>query len=244
MQARQAEVSVLFLRPSRFFFHQRTPWPQPKQSIGSEESWGEFFDSCHRTWWRTRRLHRGRLMAMWGAPNEQPNHAELACRAAMEIRKSLDLLNEIWKPVVDADTEVGIGVNTGEALVGNIGTHRKFKYGPPRNNCEPCQPRAGSDEISQDPAAHYRLHRCATPRGIFAPSSLPGSCAKYFGSLFTSMNWNLPALARTGPNWLLATRIHWKSSNQGIYEKLRPFSAMSCSNHRTTDLVCNSCPAS
>lgn len=69
------------------------------------------------------------LMAMWGAPNEQPNHAELACRAALEILRSLPSLNEKWRPIVDAETEVGIGINSGEALVGNVGTHRKFKYG-------------------------------------------------------------------------------------------------------------------
>ena len=70
------------------------------------------------------------LMAMWGAPNEQPNHADLACAAAIEILSKLPDLNEKWRSIVGAETEVGIGVNTGNALVGNIGTHKKFKYGP------------------------------------------------------------------------------------------------------------------
>lgn len=70
------------------------------------------------------------LLAMWGAPNEQPDHASLACRAAREILDSLERLNAHWRNLVGAETAVGIGVNTGEALVGNIGTHRKFKYGP------------------------------------------------------------------------------------------------------------------
>lgn len=70
------------------------------------------------------------LLAMWGAPNEQPDHAELACRAALEIRRSLPALNEKWRDIVGAETEVGIGINSGGALVGNVGTHRKFKYGP------------------------------------------------------------------------------------------------------------------
>ncbi len=70
------------------------------------------------------------LLAMWGAPNHQPNHAELACKAALAIMESLKDLNLKWAPIVEAQTEVGIGINTGEALVGNIGTHRKFKYGP------------------------------------------------------------------------------------------------------------------
>lgn len=129
MQARQAEVSLLFCDIRGFSsISERLGPSQTIDWLGGVM--GEF---------STRVIELGgvlvdytgdELMAMWGAPNEQPNHAELACLAAMEIRKSLDLLNEIWKPVVDADTEVGIGVNTGEALVGNIGTHRKFKYGP------------------------------------------------------------------------------------------------------------------
>ena len=70
------------------------------------------------------------LLAMWGAPNHQPNHAELAAQAALEIMECLAELNKKWEPIVEAETKVGIGINTGEALVGNIGTHRKFKYGP------------------------------------------------------------------------------------------------------------------
>jgi adenylate cyclase len=70
------------------------------------------------------------LLAMWGAPNHQPDHARLACRAALEMMESLEDLNQYWQPKVEAETCVGIGINTGEALVGNIGTHRKFKYGP------------------------------------------------------------------------------------------------------------------
>lgn len=70
------------------------------------------------------------LLAMWGAPNHQPDHARLACRAALEMMESLEDLNRHWQPKVEAETCVGIGINTGEALVGNIGTHRKFKYGP------------------------------------------------------------------------------------------------------------------
>lgn len=70
------------------------------------------------------------LLAMWGAPNEQPDHAELACRAALGIRRCLPALNEKWRDIIGAETEVGIGINSGDALVGNVGTHRKFKYGP------------------------------------------------------------------------------------------------------------------
>jgi len=70
------------------------------------------------------------LMAMWGAPEEQPNHAELACLAAVEMLARLPALSTRWQPVVKHPTAVGIGLNTGLARVGNTGSHRKFKYGP------------------------------------------------------------------------------------------------------------------
>jgi adenylate cyclase len=70
------------------------------------------------------------LMAMWGAPLAQPDHAERACRAALAMWRALPELNTRWAAKVGGPFELGIGVNTGMARVGNTGTHRKFKYGP------------------------------------------------------------------------------------------------------------------
>ena len=70
------------------------------------------------------------LMAMWGAPQEIDNHAELACRAAFDMLARLPELNQRWQPVIEAETDLGIGLNSGVARVGNTGSIRKFKYGP------------------------------------------------------------------------------------------------------------------
>jgi adenylate cyclase len=69
-------------------------------------------------------------MAMWGAPKEQPDHALLACRAALDMLARLPLLNERWHPVLREPMGLGIGVNSGKARVGDIGSKAKFVYGP------------------------------------------------------------------------------------------------------------------
>ena len=69
------------------------------------------------------------LMAMFGAPLQQGNHAEQACRAAQRMTELLAAIDERWEATVEQSTRIGIGINTGTALVGNIGSHRKFKYG-------------------------------------------------------------------------------------------------------------------
>ncbi len=65
------------------------------------------------------------IVAFWGAPLKQENHAELAVRCAIEMVQRLRKLKEKWKrenkPVLDA----GIGINSGEVLVGNIGAEGK-----------------------------------------------------------------------------------------------------------------------
>jgi adenylate cyclase len=70
------------------------------------------------------------LFAMWGAPEAQPDHAQRACRAALEMIGSLPTLNQRWQAQLGEPVEVGISVNTGMARVGNTGSRRKFKYGP------------------------------------------------------------------------------------------------------------------
>jgi adenylate cyclase len=69
------------------------------------------------------------LMAMWGAPAEQPDHARLACRAALDMLARLPDLDGRWRAKVGEPLGLGIGVNTGLACVGNVGSRRKFKYG-------------------------------------------------------------------------------------------------------------------
>ena len=70
------------------------------------------------------------LMAMWGAPVEQPDHARLACQAALAMLDTLPGLNERWEPILGEPLHIGIGLNTGVARVGNTGSRQKFKYGP------------------------------------------------------------------------------------------------------------------
>jgi adenylate cyclase len=69
------------------------------------------------------------IMTMWGAPEKQPGHAPLACQAALEMLARLPELNERWQPQLHEAMRVSIGINTGPAWVGNIGSYRKFKYG-------------------------------------------------------------------------------------------------------------------
>ncbi len=70
------------------------------------------------------------LLAMWGAPAEQPEHARLACRAAIDMLKAMPDINERWRGSLPEPISVGIGVNSGMAQVGNRGSLRKLKYGP------------------------------------------------------------------------------------------------------------------
>lgn len=70
------------------------------------------------------------LLAMWGAPDPNPDHARLACRAALQMMRRMPALNEHWQDRIGEPFGIGIGINTGPARVGNTGSHRKFKYGP------------------------------------------------------------------------------------------------------------------
>ncbi len=70
------------------------------------------------------------LMAMWNAPQDEPDHAERAARTGLLLIDDMTEVSRSWHRVVGADLEIGVGINTGSAQVGNIGSRRKFKYGP------------------------------------------------------------------------------------------------------------------
>lgn len=62
------------------------------------------------------------IMAFWNAPLTQENHPELAVKAAKEM---MDALEEMKK---DMEIDIGIGINTGSAVVGNMGSTKRFDY--------------------------------------------------------------------------------------------------------------------
>jgi adenylate cyclase len=69
------------------------------------------------------------LMAIWGAPEDQPDHARRACRTALAMFASLVPLNERWQAVLHEPLDLGIGINSGNAQVGNVGSKLRLKYG-------------------------------------------------------------------------------------------------------------------
>lgn len=74
------------------------------------------------------------LMAMWGAPEDQPDHAARACQAAIAMFDSLPALNVTWQPVIKEPLDLSIGINSGTAQVGNVGSKVRSKYGALGNN--------------------------------------------------------------------------------------------------------------
>jgi class 3 adenylate cyclase len=65
------------------------------------------------------------IVVYWGAPLDQPDHVELAVKCALHMQKQLAELQEKWKAEGRAPFKAGIGIHTGEAVVGNIGAAGK-----------------------------------------------------------------------------------------------------------------------
>jgi adenylate cyclase len=68
------------------------------------------------------------IMAFWGAPQDQPDHAQRAVCCALEMRYALSAY-KTTRAGVDTDLfECGIGIHTGDALVGNMGSSRHMNF--------------------------------------------------------------------------------------------------------------------
>lgn len=68
------------------------------------------------------------VMAFWGAPVAVPDHATRCCNAALDMLSTLEALNADWASRGLPRLEIGIGINTGEPIVGNFGSVDRFDY--------------------------------------------------------------------------------------------------------------------
>jgi adenylate cyclase len=74
------------------------------------------------------------IMAFWNAPLDDPDHAAHAVESALKMRETLVALNDGWRSNAEAEgraykpVRFGIGLNSGECCVGNLGSLRRFDY--------------------------------------------------------------------------------------------------------------------
>jgi adenylate cyclase len=74
------------------------------------------------------------IMAFWNAPLDDPDHAAHAVESALKMRETLVGLNEGWRSNAESEgrpykpVRFGIGLNSGECCVGNLGSLRRFDY--------------------------------------------------------------------------------------------------------------------
>ena len=68
------------------------------------------------------------VMAIFGAPVHQPDHAVRACRAALRMAEAAADLNAKWTAEGKEPLNIGVGINTGDMVVGNLGSEQVFSY--------------------------------------------------------------------------------------------------------------------
>src|SRR5207245_7594696 len=93
--------------------------------------------------------------------------------AALDMLAQLPALNERWAKILGGPMGFGVGINTGQARVGNTGTQRKFKYGPLGNAVNLASRVQGATKYLKAPllvtrATHLRLAGTAPARRLCA----------------------------------------------------------------------------
>jgi len=68
------------------------------------------------------------VMAFWGAPLDEKNHALLACKTALAMQEAIEHIKKEWETIGISDFGVRIGVHTGDMVVGNMGSNLRFDY--------------------------------------------------------------------------------------------------------------------
>jgi len=68
------------------------------------------------------------IMAFWGAPLEEPDHPAKACQVALDMIKKLEQERQEWQKEFGVEIKIGVGINTGPVIIGNIGSSKRFDY--------------------------------------------------------------------------------------------------------------------
>ncbi len=102
----------------------------PHEMIGFLSEYFEKMSEQIFEYWGTLKEYVGdELMAIFGAPLEQADHAERACAAALAMRSELQTIRTEWAKTGRPQLRARTGINSGPMLVGNLGSRYRFAYG-------------------------------------------------------------------------------------------------------------------
>jgi len=118
------EITVLFSDIKGFtYFSERT---EPEQVVALLNEYLKAMTEVVFHWEGTLDKFMGdAIVAFWNAPLKQDNHAERAMRCALHMINRLEELQEEWSSRGQDPFDIGVGINTGEVVVGNIGAEGK-----------------------------------------------------------------------------------------------------------------------
>ena len=92
------------------------------------EYFSEMTEVLFQNWGTLDKYIGDSIMAFWGAPYPQTDHALRACRAALQMTEKLQELQTRWAQQGLAQINFGAGINTGPMVVGNMGSSRRFNF--------------------------------------------------------------------------------------------------------------------
>jgi adenylate cyclase len=101
----------------------------PDELVGFlNEYLGEMTDIVFQRWGTLDKYIGDALMAFWGSPFPQADHATRACSAALDMMARLQELNFKWEAEGKKSFQIGIGINTDKVNVGNMGSSKRFAW--------------------------------------------------------------------------------------------------------------------
>jgi adenylate cyclase len=89
---------------------------------------GDMTDILFRRWGTLDKYIGDAIMGFWGSPFPQDDHATRACACALDMRARLQELNMKWEAQGRRQLAIGVGLNTGEVNVGNMGSSKRFAW--------------------------------------------------------------------------------------------------------------------
>lgn len=133
------------------------------------------------------------LMAIWGAPFPQPDDADRALRAAVEMQHALAGLNARWRKEGKPELQIHVGLNTGRVAAGNIGSEHYLQYatiGDATNVASRICSAATDGEICISEATYHRCKERSWPLVKLPPVQVKG---KQEPLTLYRVDWSTPA---------------------------------------------------